>query len=327
MKRLEWGDIIGHRENVKRLRAFIQREKMPHALLFVGPEGIGKFLVARTAAAALFCSGEERPCGACSSCRAFLLENHPDFSVVEPDGQAVKIEQIRALQKDASLAPCLSDERIIILKSADKMTLPAANSLLKTLEEPAGNTVFILLAENRQMLLDTILSRCMTMIFQPLAPEDIAAALLREGLAENEAETLARLAGGSLSKALQMKEHEGLRLRGEAADLLCSAAAAPLESVWRTGEKIGAMERGEMQELLLFFNLLLRDALILQYGGSSRLLYNLDLREKLAEISAAWPPRKIFFAFQEILNMQKMMKANGNLRLMIEQFMIKMREK
>lgn len=326
MSRIGWDNIIGHRENTARLRALIDRDKAPHALLFAGPLGVGKFLTARTAAAALLCSVDEKPCGGCASCRAFLSGNHPDLTVVEPEGQAVKIEQIRKLQREISLAPYLSGRRIVILKDADKMTLPAANSLLKTLEEPVGDTVFILLAESRQLLLDTILSRCMAMLFQPLPAEDIMAVLHAGGMKRPEAEAIARLSGGSLSRALKLEAGSGLKARDQAAELLLNVPFAPLRRLWLLGEKAGAMERGEAQEMLLYFHLLLRDALVLKYGKSGAFLYNPDMKQELLEMGAAWPRRKIFFAFQEIINMQKMLQANGNIRLIMEQFMIKLRD-
>lgn len=326
MEQLCWKNVIGHNENIARLKTFMQRDKMPHALLFVGPEGIGKLLVAQMMAAALFCSEPERPCGKCASCRAFLAATHPDLVVVEPDGQAIKIEQIRQLQKEVSLAPYLTDKRIVILKNADKMTLPAANSLLKTLEEPVGNVVFILLADQRQLLLDTILSRCMTILFQPLTIDELTEALLKTGAPEQEAAVIAHLAEGSLSKALQLREQDGLQLRNQALEFLSVMESISMETLWKMSAEIGEMERSKLQGLILYFNLLLRDILILHCDEDSDLLCNIDIRETLAQLRIEWPKRKIFFALNEIINMQKMLRANGNARLVIEQFMIKLRD-
>lgn len=327
METLRWEALVGHRENIARLKGLIQQEQMPHALLIVGPEGVGKFLAAQLTAAALFCCENEKPCGGCTSCRFFLAGNHPDLAVVEPEGQSIKIEQIRALQTEISCAPYLAKRRVVLLRQAETMTLPAANSLLKTLEEPPGNAVFILTAANRQMLLDTILSRCRIMVFQPLPADELTRALMDKGADAQLAATLARLSEGSFGKALRLLESDALSQRSQAWELLRQASAGvPMEAVWEKSVALGEMERGALQEVLLYLNLFFRDLLVLHGDERSILLYNADLREELWALWPHWSKRRLFCALEAAAHVQKMLKANGNQRLTMEQFLINLRD-
>lgn len=142
------------------LAAFVNGGRFPHALLLEGPEGSGRRTFAREIAAALFCRGEHKPCGSCSQCRKVLERNHPDVEYYGGDGsrRSFHIDTIRQLRQNAWLLPGEAPCRVCVLCGAENMTDQAQNALLKILEEPPEHTVFILTAENRAMLLPTILS-------------------------------------------------------------------------------------------------------------------------------------------------------------------------
>ena len=146
------------------LAAFVNGGRFPHALLLEGPEGSGRRTFAREIAAALFCRGEHKPCGSCSQCRKVLEQNHPDVEYHGGDGsrRSFHIDAIRQLRQNAWLLPGEAPCRVCVLCGAENMTDQAQNALLKILEEPPEHTVFILTAENRAMLLPTILSRVQT---------------------------------------------------------------------------------------------------------------------------------------------------------------------
>ncbi|MBQ1249746.1 MAG: DNA polymerase III subunit delta', partial [Selenomonadales bacterium] len=162
---ISWSSIVGQEDAVSRLRRLVRGVRMPHALLFAGPESVGKYLTAKTLAAALLCESDDAPCGTCQACRLAENESHPDLVIVRPDKQNIKIGEIRKMQKDLSLAPYMAQRRVCIIDEADKMRDEAANSILKTLEEPVGDVVFILITAKRYQLLDTIRSRCMLVEF------------------------------------------------------------------------------------------------------------------------------------------------------------------
>lgn len=326
MKQMRWENIIGHANTISRMQVLVEEGRVPHALLFVGQEGIGKFLTAQILAAALFCEQENKPCGKCKSCSALLENRHPDLFVISPDGQAIKIEQIRRLQSEVALAPYLADKRVVIIDQADKMNVQSANSLLKTLEEPTGDVVFILIADNRQMLLDTILSRCALVPFQPLSLAILSAALVKKGIASETAGTLAKLSGGSFGKALHLYENDGLKLRDQAFSLVGSGLDFSMEDVWRVSLEMSELDRGKLQELFLYLNMLFRDMLVLHSDETSILLYNVDVMEQLIFEKQRWSKRKLMHAVMEITKVQKMFKANVNARLIVEQFLIKIRD-
>lgn len=157
------------------LAAFVNGGRFPHALLLEGPAGSGRRTFAREIAAALFCRGEEKPCGVCTQCRKVLEQNHPDVEYYGGDGsrRSFHIDAIRRLRQNAWLLPGEAPCRVCVLCGAENMTDQAQNALLKILEEPPEHTVFILTAENRAMLLPTILSRVQTIRLEPLTPEEI----------------------------------------------------------------------------------------------------------------------------------------------------------
>ena len=143
--------------------------------MFVGTEGIGKAMFAKTFANMLFCvSDEEKPCGNCKPCIEFLGNNNPDFMQIDAeDGKSIKIEQIRQLQEKVIEKPINSGKKVYIINNSELMTIEAQNCLLKTLEEPPEYVVIILIVSNENKLLTTIKSRCTKIYFESLSNEKI----------------------------------------------------------------------------------------------------------------------------------------------------------
>jgi len=327
--KISWDSIIGHEKNIAQLQQLLREARMPHALLFCGPHGIGKFLTARVLAAALLCEETTAACGSCPSCRAILTDTHPDLYEIEPDGKTVKmikIEQIRRLQAEISRAPYLADKRVIIINEADSMNEAAANSLLKTLEDPTGQVVFILIAASRDGLLDTILSRCRMMQFQPLPRPKLAAALLSRGVPAEAANPLAGLAEGSFGRALDLYENGGLALRDEVLEFLAKAVNFSLEDIWSESQRLGELKRDKLQEWTVYVNMLLRDFLVLYGAVAGEPLYNSDALPKLNGQLPDWPLPKLFGALEAVKTVQKRLTSNVNTRLLMEQFLLKIRD-
>ena len=194
-------NLVGQKRAQKILKEAIKQDRVSHAYLFIGAEGTGKRSLALAFAAALNCSDSEPPCGTCRSCRRILAGNHPDLTILEPEGKSFKIGQIRHLQQLISLKPYEGGWKIFIIDGAETFTEQAANSLLKTLEEPPVRSVLILLA-NTALLLPTITSRCIMVHLQPLSDHLVRQILEEKGY--SEAERIAAIAGGSLGKAFQI---------------------------------------------------------------------------------------------------------------------------
>jgi DNA polymerase-3 subunit delta' len=202
-----WG-ITGHEWAVNLLMGQLANERVGHAYLFTGPPGIGKTLLATRFAQAINCTGSTPPCGSCRSCALIERDGHPDFQVVEADGKSIKIEQVRDMQSTVALRPFEAQYRVNLILRVQEATGPAADALLKTLEEPPPSTRLLLTADVAEALLPTIVSRCQVIGLRAVPNEPIAGLLgAQNGLSTDEAMLLARLSGGRPGWAVSMAKN------------------------------------------------------------------------------------------------------------------------
>ena len=328
---LDWNKIIGHEKQKQQLLAMLREGRLPHALLFIGPDGIGKKMLGKTLAAAILCKQQDGPCDRCQSCQAMRLASHPDYYEVLPEtrgksAKVIRIEQIREMQTVASRYPVLSSSRVVLIDEADRMNEAAANSLLKTLEEPEGQVTFILITSARSSLLDTIVSRCMPVAFGMLPADEMAKALQARGVAAEDAAELSALADGSLGRAVMLYENGGLALRNDALEILSQLDTMDMDKLWQLAKEKGDWEREKLVEWFLYFNMLLRDMLVLYEDGASLLLYHQDRRAQLVSLLPRFPERRIFAMLGEVREMQRRLQANVNLRLQMEGFLLRLRD-
>jgi DNA polymerase-3 subunit delta' len=206
-----WEEIYGQDRAVGFLIETLIKGEVPHALIFTGPRGVGKYSTALLFAAALFCPAG-RP-DACPSCHKVARGVHPDLHLVEAEGTQILIDQIRELEGDLSIKPKESARKVVIIDEAETMNQDAANAFLKTLEEPPPETYIILVVESREALLPTVASRCHEVRFSAMGKKDIEDFLVeREGLQREEAEKIARLSGGIFGRALLWARHPELAM-------------------------------------------------------------------------------------------------------------------
>ena len=208
---MSFEQIIGNENNKKILTNI---ENPSHAYLFIGPEGIGKFLFAKEFAKKLLCEKqEESPCEECKSCMQFNSNNHTDFNVIEPEENSIKIEQIRPIIEKVLEKPIVSKRKIYIINDADKMTNQAQNCLLKVLEEPPQYAIIILIGAEEHSFLNTIRSRCIKIKFEKIQ-EQILKQYLQEyqGFGEISSNIL-KIYDGSIKKALELKGKEEAYLK------------------------------------------------------------------------------------------------------------------
>ncbi|MFQ5997657.1 MAG: ATP-binding protein, partial [Dehalococcoidales bacterium] len=179
--------VVGQDRVVSLLRRSLEKESLAHAYLLVGPPHVGKMTLALNLAQALNCEAAERPCGECAPCQKIASANHADVQVIgliseENSAEAklrteISIDQIRQMQHSASLPPFEGKYKIFIIEEAEFLSTEAANCLLKTLEEPVGSVIFILLTANDRLLPQTVVSRCQRLELAPLAANEVEAAL------------------------------------------------------------------------------------------------------------------------------------------------------
>ena len=319
-----WGNILGQREPKRRLRRLLETDRLPHALLFSGPEGVGKRRTAEALAAALLCSSPAagQPCGTCESCQAFSRGIHPDFFFVVPEAvgkgaRSIRIEAMRALGSALARPPELAPRQVALIDDAQRMNEAAANSFLKTLEEPTGDVVFLLVTGMRAALLDTIVSRCLEIPFGPLALPELSEVLHRHGVEAEEAAALAALADGSAGRALALHVEGALRQREEAVSLLARLPQIPPLSLWAEGKKWGALSREEAGEWLRSLRLTLRDVLALSGGAAP--LYSVGLEAPVAEIAARFSEARVFSMLADVKEAERrLLSSNVNIRLLVE---------
>jgi DNA polymerase III subunit delta' len=196
--------IRGQTRALDYIRRALEAGRLPHALLFSGPDGVGKRRAALELAKALNCAGPasgKEACDACPSCRLADRRAHPDILVVDPEGRRLKIDQIREVERHASLSPYAGIRRVAIVDAAEAMTPQAQNAFLKTLEEPPGAAVLVLISAAPTSLLPTVRSRCQEVRFGPLPDEVVSALLAEAGVDPDEARRAAALGGGSVAQA------------------------------------------------------------------------------------------------------------------------------
>lgn len=207
---MSWNALIGHEAQVRLFRQVAERGRLAHAYVFLGPEGIGKRSFAVELAKALNCEESARAlrlesCDACASCRLIDSGNHPDVETLHlPEGRhEFPIEDIRALIGRINLKPARGGRRTVIVDDAAAFSVEAANAFLKTLEEPPPHSLLVLIGQQADHFLATIISRCQVLRFRPLAAENIVRLLLDRGIVKSkaEAQALADQAEGSLGLA------------------------------------------------------------------------------------------------------------------------------
>ncbi|RCW50715.1 MULTISPECIES: DNA polymerase III subunit delta' [unclassified Halanaerobium] len=208
---MSFSSVSGQDKAVEILKDEIKNGRISHAYLFSGQGGLGKKKLALEFAKAVFCSNKKLDsCDSCISCRKVDHSNHPDLKTIvkAEDKSAISIDQIRELKKEITYKPYESDRKIYIIEDADLMTKEAANSLLKTLEEPPEFATIILLVEDEGKLLPTIVSRCQKVKLTDVSAELIKDILLKKDLPQDKAEILSYLAEGSPGRAVKFAENE-----------------------------------------------------------------------------------------------------------------------
>ncbi|MDI7261515.1 MAG: DNA polymerase III subunit delta', partial [Thermodesulfobacteriota bacterium] len=325
-KPMSFKDVMGHERPINLLQRAIAQDKVVHSYLFLGNEGIGKTLVALQFAKALNClEGEEKKgdaCDHCPSCKKIDHRLHPDVMLIEPEGQTLKVDQVREMQRELSFRPYEGKRRVCILTAADRMAPNMSNALLKTLEEPPLHTVIILLANNPRLMLPTILSRCQLIRFNPLPTPSVSHWLMKEkGFEEKEAHLLASLSEGSPGKALEIQEEISQIPRKE---LLKSWVGLKFLSI---EEKDGWVEflPSKRENLLLILEVvktLLRDLIMVKASKEVSTLIHSDLSDEIETVASQWNLPSLLNRMEILHQTSQAIKGNANTRLALEAMML-----
>ncbi len=225
---MRWNDIIGHEKIKEFFKKVLISEQKPHAFLLAGPKSVGKTMLAKTFAKAILCSSGQDACGKCLSCKLFEQDAHPDYFFIEPeqkkDSQELKnsisIEQVRVLIKEAAFLSKMGKYRVVIINKAHLLTLPAANSLLKLLEEPPEGWIFLLLYQDGEFILPTIASRAVILKTLSLTDNQLHKYLVDNNIEVENEQIVCSLANGCIGQLLHYKEPHIQKLRLQSLEFL-----------------------------------------------------------------------------------------------------------
>ena len=300
--------IAGHGILKSLIRGLMEKNQVPHAMLFHGPEGIGKKSTAFAVAKYINCQGERgaRACR-CSICSKISRGAFVDLTILEPEGPArvIKIDKIRQIHDSAYITPIEGEKKVVLLFQADRMSLGAANSLLKILEEPPRHLILILTTNNPHNLLPTTRSRCMPFRFSPLPTPELRTWLMKShGTDEALAEVAALLSEGRPGPALEISAGDFRRRREEMIKELDLLKYYGFPAIFRVADRI-ASRVGKLNVSLNDLLIWHRDLLVSRLAPEeSHLLVNKDMAEMLAERSANSSVSGLFESFKSLLDKQ-----------------------
>jgi len=317
-------DIIGQERAITILRGFQLRKRVPHALLFAGDEGIGKKLAAVNFAKALNCKevgvrdqgSEDREldsefqtpidaCDQCPSCKKINSGNHPDVSVIAPegDGGQITVSAIRALEETLSFKPFEGQWKVAIIDDADRLNQSAANAFLHTLEEPTPQSVLILVSSRPEVLLPTIRSRCQKINFLTL-PVHAMSNYLRENISElsdEQSTLLSLLSGGRIGTAL---DENLIAQRDRSYEILRLLLGRGEEDVWE--------DRDDIEQWFEWGQLWMRDIAVFKATGQTELLINADRAEEIHALARGATIQDILKLARELYALRRQLFFNLN---------------
>ncbi|OGV96721.1 MAG: DNA polymerase III subunit delta' [Nitrospinae bacterium RIFCSPLOWO2_02_FULL_39_110] len=350
---MSFNNILGQERAKRILENSLTKGTVSHAYLFAGEEGIGKKLTAITFAKALNClnpiiAGNGDSCDECLSCRNINSLNHPDLTIIKKEGgdakantiselkrnfgdededkesRSIKIGAIRELQRRLSLKPYEGKRKIAIIDCAEDMITASFNAFLKTLEEPSGETVIILITSNLHSLLPTIVSRCQIIKFNTLSNEHIKEILIKNyHIKEGEASIISSLSRGRLGRAVAMDYRSVCKLREEALKLVTASITKDTEYIFTESKRL-AGKKEALPEFLNFINDLIRDTIVINKTGRDDHIINKDIRDKLEELSVKLKAPFIINMYEAVHKTEILLKKNANPQLAIETMMMEM---
>jgi DNA polymerase-3 subunit delta' len=322
---MKFSSIEGHEKSIRILQRAIANNALAHAYLFSGQAGIGKKKTAFALAAAVNClnARPEGGCGECPSCRKIDTLGHPDVHVLLPDGDEIKIDQIRQVQSDFALKPFEGTKKVLIVDNAESMNPASSNAFLKTLEEPPGDALIILITAMPQGLLPTIRSRCQEIMFHPLPRNTLARALVqRRGLPEEDAWFIAALAQGSMGRGLEMDIAAEKAVREEVAALWSGLAQMGPGEALVLAETI-SKDRERLERLIEIGVEELRDALVYRVTGEERLLVHAEAQQLSRQMAERYSLPRLLADMDLFMASRNLLDRRVSAQLVTENLLLK----
>ena len=326
-------NVLGQEPAARIFENILKHGRLAHAYLFVGPMGVGKFRFARELAKILLCAEQKagsdlRPaCDRCPSCRQADREQHPNLRITRlaPDEKSIKINDIRRIEREIIMKPIQGKRKIFIINDAESIVEEGFNALLKTLEEPPGYSLLILVTNQPDAILPTVFSRCQLIRFSPLGDRVLRSFFHKElKLNQSEAEVLAHLAQGSIGWGCYLQEHDFIRQRACLLERLGDPGGASrsglAEEIIAYAQRHKKSLEGNRQRVIQQFKVLalfFYDVLLGHYG-LDQYVVNQDQKKLLRKIQTASSPGDITRILEVLMAGEKALKLNANYKLVVE---------
>ena len=325
----DFKDIIGHEQVIQHLQNAIRQKRFSHAYLLCGEEGSGKRLVAEAFAKTVLCEEEGIvACGKCKSCKQIESGNHPDYRPVVREKATLGVKEIREqVTADVQIKPYSSAYKIYFIDEAEKMTEEAQNALLKTIEEPPEYAVFLLSVSRQELLLQTILSRCVLLPFYPVATEKVKRFLMEtKGIPNYLADGAAAFSGGFVGRAVRFAESEEFtEQRKDVLHLVKRidemTMAEIMENVKLFSAKKDAAD-GYLDMMLLWY----RDVLLYKATRDANRLMFRDETEAIASQASKRSFENLQGITEALEQVKQRMKSNVNFENALELLLLYMKE-
>ena len=324
-----FGQLVGQEVVATTLRQAVEQDKISHAYLFSGPRGTGKTSVAKIFAKAMNCPNQKggEPCNECYICQAITEGSLED--VIEIDAASNNgVDEIRDIRDKSTYAPSLAKHKVYIIDEVHMLSAGAFNALLKTLEEPPEFAIFMLLCENYNKLLATILSRCVTFKLRPVDHNLIEKYLIdNNSLDREKAQMYARYSQGSIGRAVELSNSQDFNeIRDYTLNLARELEKADLIKMYKLAEGLKEY-KDEIDTVLEILLLLYRDTLVYIKTGSRRYIIQQDKIDDIINMAQTSNTAQLEKRCDAINDTRMKLLNNGDFQLMTETLFFKIKEK
>ncbi len=331
---MPFADVIGHEGPKRKLRTALANETIGHAYLFVGDEGIGKRLMALRFAQALSCeappsTGQPDSCGRCRACQQIASESYPDLLVIQPEedkaNPQIKIDQVRDVERHMMYRPLFSSRKICLINDAERLTAGAANAFLKTLEDPPGHSLFILITSRPMKVLATVRSRCLTLRFFPASSSQVEGALaLKQALPSEDAKFLSQVSGNRIGIALQTDIAQTKEHYLQFFELCANETMTSTTELLNKAEQLSKAE--STADMLDWLSHGLRDLLLARIGAPEDLLLHHSSLSKIQQLVEDIDPDQLSDLCESLYVLEQAPTRNLNGQLVLENFLIRFQQ-
>lgn len=308
-------NFLGNEKLTKLIFEKLRDGSLSHAYMFVGPDGSGKKTLAFLIAKAVCCDAENSPCGVCNACKKVDDGVHPDvhFIAKEPGDATIKVDAIRKFISGINLTPNEASKKIYIIDNAETLGKEAQNVLLKTLEEPTGNALFMLLATSEAAILPTVRSRCTAFTMEPVSAELLKKHLMKKyGIDGEAAEKAVKISGGYVGAAYDAVEKKGgkFEFRDTAFSVLAEMAKGNKAKALALLSQKSVCTRDKLTQIYLCMQLAMRDIAAKSYGESHFEFF--DSAEEAMQIKRKFTLSKALALYDFLENEKGELARNGN---------------